>query len=117
MMKGTGGRSKDLLIEPVWNRNVFCDGDRGFPCRSFNRTSMESKQTLRNLCKCRCEMLLIEPVWNRNLCKRAAVVVEIGYLLIEPVWNRNTNVTVFEKVKVTFNRTSMESKLVYGEHK
>ena len=54
-----------LLIEPVWNRNLaFASISREIG-GAFNRTSMESKRML----PCgiyKCYRLLIEPVWNRN---------------------------------------------------
>ena len=53
-----------LLIEPVWNRNVFIGA-----------------------MKYRCYELLIEPVWNRN--HAIHVGLHCNKLLIEPVWNRN----------------------------
>ena len=36
---------RDLLIEPVWNRNKSNQLCQGEPCQTFNRTSMESKPT------------------------------------------------------------------------
>ena len=53
-----------LLIEPVWNRNLF-DLDNDICMISFNRTSMESKPDLGTQVL-QCSDLLIEPVWNRN---------------------------------------------------
>ena len=55
-----------LLIEPVWNRNLDSDShlhdDR---------------------------LLLIEPVWNRN--GKGGIEICLPHkLLIEPVWNRNS---------------------------
>ena len=78
-----------LLIEPVWNRNL-------------KMTSSLTRQQ---------PSLLIEPVWNRNLC-----IFQVGLrknkLLIEPVWNRNfVSNAITITISVSFNRTSMESKL------
>ena len=77
-----------LLIEPVWNRNPDAP-DNGSRCRSsFNRTSMESKHA--------------PEVEGRTFI----------LLLIEPVWNRNKNTGYLAgRGSRTFNRTSMESKL------
>ena len=36
-----------LLIEPVWNRNMAMVGGRVLSARTFNRTSMESKRTVK----------------------------------------------------------------------
>ena len=62
-----GTRGTNLLIEPVWNRNLidffFCHVKKN---------------------------LLIEPVWNRNFDDDEAFEDRIEELLIEPVWNRNT---------------------------
>ena len=56
--------------------------------------------------------LLIEPVWNRNFSGSISFTT-IEYLLIEPVWNRNTDTDAGPNVlTISFNRTSMESKLV-----
>ena len=57
-------------------------------------------------------MLLIEPVWNRNF-PSVAVYVKVALLLIEPVWNRKrSQITTSSAALLTFNRTSMESKLI-----
>ena len=57
--------------------------------------------------------LLIEPVWNRN--SRKGLITFIIFkplLLIEPVWNRNALESSAGILRMlTFNRTSMESKL------
>ena len=78
---------------------------------TFNRTSMESKLEPYDA-KSVGDRLLIEPVWNRN-CADYVSLSTGCFLLIEPVWNRNTrstrNRTPYHR---TFNRTSMESKLV-----
>ena len=81
--------SQFLLIEPVWNRN---DDEIANHATIFT--------------------LLIEPVWNRNvgwwLFSHSAF-----YLLIEPVWNRNRSyIKETWHGSATFNRTSMESKLI-----
>ena len=80
-----------LLIEPVWNRNLY-SADFVFRCLvvTSNRTSMESKLPSiiqRDWAIANC--LLIEPVWNRNFDKRNRAIAKCPVLLIEPVWNRN----------------------------
>ena len=57
----------NLLIEPVWNRNIF-KRERAEIIHSFNRTSLESKRVLA-LPQQTNQGLLIEPVWNRNSIK------------------------------------------------
>ena len=54
-------------------------------------------------------LLLIEPVWNRNRHNEGADTID-GFLLIEPVWNRNPHFCISQAYRLTFNRTSMESK-------
>ena len=79
-----------LLIEPVWNRNF-----------------------LPGLLSLSISILLIEPVWNRNFLK-LLVITPTSPLLIEPVWNRNNQQNSQQNQnKATFNRTSMEQKLIY----
>ena len=82
--------SEVLLIEPVWNRNIY---------------RYEDFDTIKGL--------LIEPVWNRNFPLLRGNRFRDN-LLIEPVWNRNMHMDcgVFA-VRCSFNRTSMESKLLY----
>ena len=68
-----------LLIEPVWNRNVF-----------LCRVGIVSNR------------LLIEPVWNRNQCPMDdSLAASNDNLLIEPVWNRNMH-----KTSAQFTRTN-----------
>ena len=84
----------NLLIEPVWNRNLLR------LCLAFE------------VCQ-----LLIEPVWNRNRAGRTSEAKPLFGLLIEPVWNRNF-VTFFSSwifQMWTFNRTSMESKHAWSK--
>ena len=65
---GLGFETLELLIEPVWNRNLFgCSARR------------------------RVQRLLIEPVWNRNRIRFDSKSFPVN-LLIEPVWNRNVEV-------------------------
>ena len=102
-----------LLIEPVWNRNANTRVEAVNVTPSFNRTSLESKRkrgyTLDQICE-----LLIEPVWNRNIILRSSLLWEVS-LLIEPVWNRNfIRVIVIDNQSFPFNRTSLESKLLFG---
>ena len=105
---------------------------------TFNRTSMESKRAINRQALASALFLLIEPVWNRNRFWHVFINLGVNSLLIEPVWNRNIlviNLSQFRnelliepvwnrnteefwkdwaKGKETFNRTSMESKLVVG---
>ena len=79
---------RQLLIEPVWNRNVL---SAKFPVRlvtAFNRTSMESKHRI---------------LWHPNILSESfnrtsmeskqypikCCLLLYSMLLIEPVWNRN----------------------------
>ena len=56
-----------LLIEPVWNRNIYPVRQSSVSRVSpSNRTSMESKQFMRLGRVAIVAPLLIEPVWNRN---------------------------------------------------
>ena len=81
---------------------------------AFNRTSMESKLILK-CCQSKSSGLLIEPVWNRNLAS-ANAAPKLSMLLIEPVWNRNRIRFIGRlQLRLTFNRTSMESKHGWGE--
>ena len=58
---------RNLLIEPVWNRNVHKTDEYRGSVSTFNRTSMESKRNI-GFTSVRLPMrLLIEPVWNRNV--------------------------------------------------
>ena len=41
--QATADTVRELLIEPVWNRNVY-DWESEYIAATFNRTSMESKQ-------------------------------------------------------------------------
>ena len=60
-------------------------------------------------------ILLIEPVWNRNAVSGGTTRSD-DTLLIEPVWNRNSDNSFMSfACSSTFNRTSMESKVVYLE--
>ena len=103
--------SDKLLIEPVWNRNMPIVKTLLKKCLTFNRTSMESKRGIMLQAHADNPGLLIEPVWNRNrLC--ACLDILFSTLLIEPVWNRNLLAYALGVASVvTFNRTSMESKL------
>ena len=79
--------------------------------KTFNRTSMESKLNFARTHLTITE-LLIEPVWNRNPSK-PRFRVSCSNLLIEPVWNRNVEAAAAPVSRTsTFNRTSMESKLI-----
>ena len=55
-----------LLIEPVWNRNLGSLTFLSVIDCSFNRTSMESKFDILEGIFQEYFELLIEPVWNRN---------------------------------------------------
>ena len=66
------GSATSLLIEPVWNRNMFPQHDCYVEVFAFNRTSMESKLHQTQDFLQTFVLLLIEPVWNRN--KRCPVV-------------------------------------------
>ena len=73
---------------------------------------MESKPSKASSVGGEAGWLLIEPVWNRNMDGEMDYQREIA-LLIEPVWNRNC----FPHESIhnscfSFNRTSMESKLL-----
>ena len=68
-----------LLIEPVWNRNPPAAQTAAVLHQSFNRTSLESKLLL---VYASCEQiyeLLIEPVWNRNVYRIQDDVIREGY--------------------------------------
>ena len=100
-----------LLIEPVWNQNFRChDGYREVE-KTFNRTSLESKQHLHRLQACLGEVTFNRTsleskrlnstsgipapmAFNRTSLESKPVkhTVSRRYfatLLIEPVWNRN----------------------------
>ena len=102
-----------LLIEPVWNRNrngrKTCDEY----LEAFNRTSMESKHTLRpnktDTCftfnRTSMESKHELPyqfvgVWafNRTSMEsklpRPSILGQCPRLLIEPVWNRNVDLPI-----------------------
>ena len=101
-----------LLIEPVWNRNVV----RFLGAGVVNRLLIEpvwNRNAERESRLGECYLpLLIEPVWNRNSCCHDTTGYQCRQLLIEPVWNRNLrNGDLDVRLKHTFNRTSMESKL------
>ena len=82
-------------------------------CRTFNRTSMESKLD-RNSASVLSSLplwLLIEPVWNRNFTKLYYRFCD-AILLIEPVWNRNNPGSIAENflndllIEPVWNRNS-----------
>ena len=118
-----------------------CQTYMGRDCAvAFNRTSLESKLTLKSPCV-NPVTLLIEPVWNRNVIDVLSLIwfrtllIEpvwnrncigyrlrgiVVYLLIEPVWNRNFFACIVYRLPLakSFNRTSLESKLVQAlEHR
>ena len=76
-----------LLIEPVWNRNLYGpDAREKYHALLliepvWNRNAGDPSSRLDSA-------LLIEPVWNRNRCSCLGVCSR-NWLLIEPVWNRN----------------------------
>ena len=72
---------------------------------------MESKHLFPNEIERVIIRLLIEPVWNRNR-ESMSRLKNAASLLIEPVWNRNmSGLLSHHRLQVSFNRTSMESKL------
>ena len=122
-----------LLIEPVWNRNVptslYSSGSS-----PFNRTSMESKYFAiccsisaavtfnRTSMESKCELNLTGFAGTSSTFNRTSMESKSGSqkhdgracpnLLIEPVWNRNNTLTSdHAQFRISFNRTSMESKL------
>ena len=101
-----------LLIEPVWNRNLIRKHLRDNLNASFNRTSMESKPRIADSVSS-VLTLLIEPVWNRNLIIHHSMA---GILTFNRTSMESklvfTRVWRFSEVRSAFNRTSMESKLL-----
>ena len=78
-----------LLIEPVWNRNLFRQYHVGRNQRGpFNRTSMESKH-FTTQCMCACKR-----AFNRTSMESKLRVYSDAFSFV-----------------LSFNRTSMESKL------
>ena len=63
----------ELLIEPVWNRNPVMKTVSSITPGAFNRTSMESKQSINRNDRLY-PTLLIEPVWNRNVVRDPVAV-------------------------------------------
>ena len=136
----TGNQTYVLLIEPVWNRNLYFAWTLElWGIVAFNRTSMESKQHFHDDVECLYQKTFnrtsmeSKPVWLQTLyasytfnrtSMESKLVRKSGLpfnrtswsrtyqLLIEPVWNRNE----FKDNRRhalrlhTFNRTSMESK-------
>ena len=78
----------NLLIEPVWNRNIAIDWSRLWA-----------------------SILLIEPVWNRNICGGDGI--EIPSLPFNRTSMESKHIDADASIQYlkTFNRTSMESKL------
>ena len=103
--------SANLLIEPVWNRNLLLGVLSRTTISAFNRTSMESKPSPRVVIS-----FGIGFPFNRTSMESKLQTINEFYrfrstLLIEPVWNRNLIlILTHQHAHASFNRTSMESK-------
>ena len=101
---------RPLLIEPVWNWNLYVTHSPVCLYLPFNRTSLELKHVWRKdkpravvaFNRTSLELKLERSFWKATPCPT---------LLIEPVWNWNLTITVLKLFDGTsFNRTSLELK-------
>ena len=99
-----------LLIAPYWNWNIIIQERYSSPNLSFNRTILELKPQNCDLCSFHI-CLLIAPYWNWNM-NDWGFSMSVIRLLIAPYWNWNLKEIQDTKIKMPFNRTILELKLL-----